>query len=175
MANYFYVHLQKPTRFNRLIEDQMRARTHLPFILFMIYAINVCAQNPTSVDTEHNLMPVPASARFNAGKLIIDKPFTFSTTDQNDARLEAGLDRMLHRLEGRTLLELGHTPVKDAAGCCPKASAERVPANTTSLARETLRHIIDDLPGSVRVYPVPPRQPGQEHPWAAHFSIGRSR
>jgi len=82
----------------------------------MIYAINVCAQNPTPVDTEHNLMPVPASARFNAGKLIIDKPFTFSTTDQNDARLEAGLDRMLHRLEGRTLLELSHTPIKDAAG-----------------------------------------------------------
>jgi len=81
----------------------------------MIYAINVCAQNPAPVDTEHNLMPVPASARFNAGKLIIDKSFTFSTTDQNDARLQSGLDRMLHRLEGRTLLELGHAPVKDAA------------------------------------------------------------
>src|SRR5258707_263349 len=96
----------------------MRARTHLPFILFMSCAINVCAQNPVvtaPADTQHNLMPVPASARFNAGKLIIDKSFTFSTTDQNDARLQSGVDRMLHRLEGRTVLELGRTPVKDAA------------------------------------------------------------
>ncbi|MDX6708996.1 MAG: hexosaminidase [Blastocatellia bacterium] len=94
----------------------MRARTHLPFILYMICAINVCAQNPTPVDTEHNLMPVPASARFSAGKLIIDKSFTFSTTGPNDARLQSGVDRMLHRLEGRTVLELGRAPVKDAPG-----------------------------------------------------------
>jgi hexosaminidase len=94
----------------------MRARTHLPFILFMIYAINVCAQNPAPVDTQHNLMPVPASARFNVGKLIVDKSFTFSTTAPGDARLQSGVDRMLHRLEGRTVLELGHSPVKDAAG-----------------------------------------------------------
>jgi hexosaminidase len=82
----------------------------------MICAINVCAQNPTPVDTEHNLMPVPASARFSAGKLIIDKSFTFSTTGPNDARLQSGVDRMLHRLEGRTVLELGRAPVKDAPG-----------------------------------------------------------
>jgi len=57
------VHLQKPTGLTLNLRIKCERGTHLPFILHD-YAINVCAQNPTSVDTWHNLLPVPASAGF---------------------------------------------------------------------------------------------------------------
>src|SRR5688500_17554016 len=53
----------------------------------------------------HQLMPVPASVRFGAGRLPITKSFTVAAKGQVDERLRAGVERAVRRLEGRTVLE----------------------------------------------------------------------
>src|SRR5215813_5329674 len=50
----------------------------------------------------HSLMPVPASLRFNSGRLAITPSFTIAAPGHSDARLLAAIDRMARRLEART-------------------------------------------------------------------------
>src|SRR5262245_29735796 len=50
----------------------------------------------------HSLMPVPASLRFNSGRLAITPSFTIAVKGHSDARLLAAIDRMARRLEART-------------------------------------------------------------------------
>jgi hexosaminidase len=64
----------------------------------------------------HNLMPVPASVRFGAGRLAVDKTFTVAAAGHVDERLRAGVERAMRRLEGRTVLELARGLSADAAG-----------------------------------------------------------
>jgi hexosaminidase len=59
-------------------------------------------------------MPVPSSVRFNPGRLPITKSFTVGTRGRADERLQAAIDRMLRRLEGRTVMELQRGPASDA-------------------------------------------------------------
>ncbi|HEX6622382.1 MAG TPA: family 20 glycosylhydrolase [Pyrinomonadaceae bacterium] len=63
----------------------------------------------------HQLMPVPASVRFGAGRLPITKSFTVAAKGHVDERLRAGIDRAVRRLEGRTVLELARGLSEDAA------------------------------------------------------------
>jgi hexosaminidase len=96
----------------------MRARTSLPLILSLICAINVFAQTSGGTSPsapEHNLMPVPASVRFNSGRLPVNKSFTVAVKGLPDARLQAGIDRFLRRIEGRTVMELPRVLSNDAA------------------------------------------------------------
>jgi hexosaminidase len=103
-------------------EEHMRARIYLPFILSLICAFNADAQTagtpadaPVAVP-RHNLMPVPASVRFNSGRLPVGKSFSVAVRGQQaDARLQAGIDRMLRRIEGRTVMELPRGLATDAA------------------------------------------------------------
>lgn len=60
-------------------------------------------------------MPVPASVRFNPGKLSITKSFTVSARGHIDARLQSGIERAVRRLEGRTVLEFPRGLAVDAA------------------------------------------------------------
>jgi hexosaminidase len=91
----------------------MRARIYLPFILSLIFAPNAYAQGTAAAP--HNLMPVPASVRFNPGRLPVTKTFNVASRGQTDARLRAGLERLLRRIEGRTVLELPRGLAADAA------------------------------------------------------------
>ena len=87
----------------------MRARASLPFILSLICAINASAQTTGGAGqgvVQHNLMPVPASVQFKPGRLPVNKSFTVAVKGQPDARLRAGIDRFLRRIEGRTVMEL---------------------------------------------------------------------
>jgi hexosaminidase len=59
-------------------------------------------------------MPVPASIRFNPGRLPITKSFTVGARGRADERLQAAIDRMLRRLEGRTVMELQRGAASDA-------------------------------------------------------------
>jgi hexosaminidase len=94
----------------------MRARICLPFILLLICAFSVSAQNAgAAVATRHNLMPVPASVRFNAGRLAVGKSFSVAAGDHADARLRAAVERFLRRLEGRTVMELPRGLAADAS------------------------------------------------------------
>lgn len=91
----------------------MRARTYIPLILSLICTLNAYAQTPNA--RPHNLMPVPASVRFNPGRLAVTKSFNVASRGQTDARLRAGLERFLRRIEGRTVLELPRGLATDAA------------------------------------------------------------
>jgi hexosaminidase len=59
-------------------------------------------------------MPVPASVRFNPGRLPITKSFTVGARGRADERLQAAIGRMLRRLERRTLMELQGGSTSDA-------------------------------------------------------------
>lgn len=96
----------------------MRARTYLPPILSLFCAISASAQSAGAIApaaTQHNLMPVPLSARFNPGRLPVNKSFTVASRGQVDPRLQAGIDRALRRIEGRTVMELARGLAGDAA------------------------------------------------------------
>jgi hexosaminidase len=87
----------------------MRTRTYLPLILCLICAISANAQTAGGSGVaapQHNLMPVPAAVQFNQGRLPVNKSFTVAVKGQPDARLQAGIDRFLRRIEGRTVMEL---------------------------------------------------------------------
>jgi hexosaminidase len=99
----------------------MRAKFYLPFILSLICTINVAAQTAATtaatsnvVPPQHNLMPVPASVRFNAGRLPVNNAFSIAARGQQDARLVSGIDRFRRRIEGRTVLELPRGLAADA-------------------------------------------------------------
>ncbi|HYP52061.1 MAG TPA: family 20 glycosylhydrolase, partial [Pyrinomonadaceae bacterium] len=82
----------------------MRPTKYLPFILSLFCAASVSAQTPGA---RHNLMPVPASVRFQAGRLAVKNTFSVAAArGQSDSRLQAGIERFLRRLEGRTVLEM---------------------------------------------------------------------
>ena len=102
-------------------------------LLFCV--LNVSAQTPAPVAqavTRHNLMPVPASVRFGAGRLKVDKSFTVAATGAVDERLRAGVDRAVRRLEGRTVLELARglsaDPARAALLVEARAPGKAVPA-----------------------------------------------
>src|SRR3954471_12900690 len=61
-----------------------------------------------------NLMPVPASVQFGAGRLAVTKSFTVAATGHVDERLRAGVDRAMRRLEGRTVMEFARGLASDA-------------------------------------------------------------
>jgi hexosaminidase len=63
-----------------------------------------------------NLMPVPASVQFGAGRLAVTKSFTVAATGHVDERLRAGVDRAMRRLEGRTVMEFARGLATDASG-----------------------------------------------------------
>ena len=97
----------------------MRARKFVPAVLSLFCVLHASAQT-TSTDAaavarQHNLMPVPASVRFNAGRLPVTKSFTVAARGHVDARLRASVERALRRLEGRTVLELARGLAGDAS------------------------------------------------------------
>ncbi|HEX8149117.1 MAG TPA: family 20 glycosylhydrolase [Pyrinomonadaceae bacterium] len=93
----------------------MKALKLVPLLLLSFCAPAAAAQAPAPA-ARHNLMPVPASVRFNRGRLAVDKTFTVAAAGHVDERLRAGIDRALRRLEGRTVLELARGLSADAAG-----------------------------------------------------------
>ncbi|HEY0172869.1 MAG TPA: family 20 glycosylhydrolase [Pyrinomonadaceae bacterium] len=90
----------------------MKAHKLISALLLMTLVPHTSAQTPApaaqaaQAPARHNLMPVPASVRFGAGRLRVDKTFTVAATGAVDERLRAGVDRAVRRLEGRTVLEL---------------------------------------------------------------------
>ncbi len=85
-------------------------------LLFPLITIGVsAAQDGAKPPARHTLMPVPKSLAFRPGRLMVQSSFTVAVTKQSDARLLAGLDRALRRLERRTGLEFPRGLAKDAA------------------------------------------------------------
>jgi len=74
-------------------------------MVILICAIVATAQEPAPTPIL-NLMPVPASVRFQKERLAVDSNFKVATRGHSDARLQAGIARFMRRLEGRTVLTL---------------------------------------------------------------------
>src|SRR5437660_815830 len=99
----------------------MSVRKYISIILLWSCALNAAAQTSEPATqskaqpvSQHHLMPVPSSVRFNQGRLSITKSFTLAAKGYVDDRLRAGVDRMIKRLEGRTVLEFERGLLVDA-------------------------------------------------------------
>src|SRR5438105_4561581 len=97
----------------------MRLRQYISVTLLLSCILQVCAQTGgpgAQTPVRHRLMPVPASVRFNAGRLAVNKSFTVAATGHVDERLRAGVERAVRRLEGRTVVERPLDLAADASG-----------------------------------------------------------
>jgi hexosaminidase len=79
------------------------------FPLFMLIPATLPVAYGQSVQQKHNLMPVPESIQFRAGRLKVDPSFRAAATGYTDARLEAAIHRTSRRLEGRTGFEFSRS------------------------------------------------------------------
>src|SRR5947207_4359648 len=98
-----------------MIEDRMR-NTISVIAFLLLGALSVSAQQPVTpeLSPQHRLMPVPATLRFQGGRLNIESSFRVAVDGYSDARLQAGLHRATLRLERRTGMEFLHTPASDS-------------------------------------------------------------
>jgi len=79
-----------------------------------------------------NLMPVPASLAFRAGRLPISKTFAVAVSGHTDGRLEGAIDRAVRRLERQTGMELARGLATSAAGATLVVAGSNPFANTRS-------------------------------------------
>src|SRR5215211_823266 len=82
----------------------MKTNRYLPLLLIVTCAIVATAQETPA--PKLNLMPVPASVKFQRDRLAVDSNFRVGTRGHSDARLQGGIWRFVKRLEGRTVLTL---------------------------------------------------------------------
>jgi hexosaminidase len=105
--------------------------------LLLLCSLKVSAQQSEpgqALGREHRLMPVPASIKFQDGRLKIDSSFTVAANGHTDARLEAAIHRASRRLEGRT----GFTFSRAASSNAATSSAANTGAATSSPPAATL-------------------------------------
>jgi len=89
----------------------MKMNRYLPLVLILTCAFAASAQQPSTPKV--NLMPVPASVKFQSERLAVDANFKVATRGYSDARLQAAIWRFIRRLEGRTVLSLAPTLAAD--------------------------------------------------------------
>lgn len=83
------------------------------------FPLSMSAQETTlnSVNpARHNLIPTPASLQFQPGRLAITGAFRVGANGVSDARLQAGIERMLKRLSERTGITFPSGLVADESG-----------------------------------------------------------
>lgn len=91
----------------------------LTFLLISSAVWTISAQETNSNALQaarRNLMPVPASVVWKDGRLPVTKSFAVAVRGQTDERLKSYIDRVIKRLEGRTVLELSRDLSGDAGG-----------------------------------------------------------
>ena len=74
--------------------------------LLLIVTCTIVVRAQEAPTPQFNLMPVPASVKFQRERLAIDANFRVATRGYSDARLLGGIARFVKRLEGRTVLTL---------------------------------------------------------------------
>src|SRR5262249_40824250 len=86
-------------------------------LLIIFLSLAIVAMTGIAQETkQHNLMPAPASLRFESGRLTVGSSFTIAVKGHSDARLLSAIDRMGRRLESRTGLTFARGLASDAAG-----------------------------------------------------------
>src|SRR5207244_7658926 len=77
------------------------------YVLGLVFPLRAQRTPPEMIaPVQLNLMPVPASVQIQTGRLPITSSFNVAVKNYTDDRLRAGIDRMLRRLAGRTVLTL---------------------------------------------------------------------
>jgi len=96
-----------------------------PFLCLL--ALTLALANSSAQDTaargalrqetaaRHALMPVPASVRILGGRMKVEQTFSVAYQGHADARLQAGVERALRRLERRTGLEFSRATAEAPA------------------------------------------------------------
>ncbi|MFN2596036.1 MAG: beta-N-acetylhexosaminidase, partial [Pyrinomonadaceae bacterium] len=96
----------------------MKAIGYFSVLLLISCALKTGAQagdaGASLAAARHNLMPVPASVQFSAGRLAVTKSFSVAARGIVDERLRGGIARAVRRLEGRTVLEFAPGLAADA-------------------------------------------------------------
>jgi len=87
----------------------------------------------TMAASQLNLMPVPASAQMQTGRLSITNSFQVAVTNFSDDRLRRGIARMVTRLTGRTVLSLPSDLAADAGTATLVIQCERAGETVPSL------------------------------------------
>src|SRR3982751_1886421 len=106
-----------PASFFASVRIIMKAIRYILILLLLSCVLKAAAQTtgPSAQPaTRHHLMPVPASVRFNPGRLSIGKSFNVAARGKVDTRLQSAIDRAVRRLEGRTLMEFQRGLASDA-------------------------------------------------------------
>src|SRR5262245_38889857 len=80
----------------------MNTKNYFAMSRILISSVVANAQEPPKL----NLMPMPASIKFQQERLAVNENFRIATRGYSDARLQAGISRFVKRLEGRTVLTL---------------------------------------------------------------------
>ena len=97
---------------------QMFITRTLTIAVLVISGISdISAQAATSATLQtarRDLMPVPMSVSWNAGRLPVTKTFSVAVQGETDERLRKYIFRAMRRLEGRTVLELSRELSNDA-------------------------------------------------------------
>ncbi|MEP6924058.1 MAG: family 20 glycosylhydrolase [Pyrinomonadaceae bacterium] len=85
-------------------------------VMFLLCGVFVLMSQESAAQQipQHNLMPVPAMIKFNTGKLSVTKSFNIAVKGQSDERLKSYIDRVIKRMEGRTVLEFSRELSSDA-------------------------------------------------------------
>jgi len=74
---------------------------HFLLVSLCLVLFSTCMAQSSS-EYRHHLMPVPAHVEFHAGQMAIDGTFAVSTDAKPEPMMKAAVQRMVHRLEGRT-------------------------------------------------------------------------
>src|ERR1035441_10367060 len=80
-------------------------RILIPMLLLPVLAF-AASQSGESGRTTISVMPLPAIVQLHAGELKLDSSFAITTSGYTDARLQAAVLRLQHRLEERTGIAL---------------------------------------------------------------------
>ncbi|HEY4247351.1 MAG TPA: family 20 glycosylhydrolase [Lacunisphaera sp.] len=88
-------------------------RSGFAFILILGLLAGASVNASIELPSPINMMPVPATLQFGAGRLTIDPSFKISIHGEDDARLRSGLGRMLRRVEERTGITFPRTPTAE--------------------------------------------------------------
>lgn len=75
--------------------------SYLLLVVLCSVLLSTCMAQSAN-EYQHHMMPVPAHFEFHQGRLALDGTFAVSTDAKSDAVLSAAVQRMVHRLEGRT-------------------------------------------------------------------------
>src|SRR5262245_10922240 len=87
----------------------------IKFLILFLSLAFVALPGAAQETKPHNLMPTPASLRFQSGKLAVNSSFIIAVKGYSDARLLAAINRMTRRLEVRTGLSFARGLAGDAA------------------------------------------------------------